>query len=378
MKITIIFPTLPPHLDGIGDYTAFLCEELAHQGHEITLLTGTDDAKPLKNVRIQRAFTQNDSQSISGIVAPIVAEPPDWILLQYNPFSYGKRGWNPQTPAVVRQLRKKLPQTHIAVMAHETFTASFSPQSTVMAIWQSAIFFQIGKASDLMFLSVEAWAETFQKWFPQIPVRHLPVGAAMHRSILSRAEARQQAGIDSDAFVVGLFGTAHISRMFGSVADVLRRLRENDKNTILLYVGPHGSAVREAVGDAAPIMDTGALSSDMVAQRIQAMDIYMTPYSDGISTRRSAFMAGIQHGLPTVGTVGIHSDSIIKKYEGTALFAPMVSDTHALQQRALELQNDAGLRAKMGKAAQEFYDTNFDWPVIVKKMIREMEAVAEK
>ena len=83
MKITLISPALPPALDGIGDYSAFLSEELARQGHEVTVLTGTDFS-PISGVRIQK-WPPSD-KGIFGVLPLIEADPPDWILLQYNPF----------------------------------------------------------------------------------------------------------------------------------------------------------------------------------------------------------------------------------------------------------------------------------------------------
>lgn len=375
MKITIISPGLPPRLDGIGDYSAFLGEELARQGHDVSILTATENAALLQNVRVQKAFTLDDPQSVNGIISPLVADPPDWVLLQYNPFSYGKWGWNPQTVSALKQIRTQLPQTRIAVMAHETFVPAESPQFVVMTVWQRALFFQLGQTCDLLFLSVEVWAARFQKWFPRIPVRHLPVGANLHRSSLSKTEARQKAeGLDESAFVVGLFGTAHPSRMFGAVADVLRVLSKNNPKTVLLYVGPHGEAVRTAVGDAAPIHDAGALPPGDVADRFCAMDICLTPYLDGISTRRGAFMAGLQHGIPSVGTSGIHTDSVLARAEGTAFFAPPVTDLAAFEACALRLQNDADLRETMGRAGQALYETEFDWQPIVQNLTGEMKA----
>lgn len=377
MKITVIYPMLPPRLDGIGDYTAYLCAEMARQGHTVSLLTATENAAPVQNVPVQKVFTQGDAASVLNIVAPILADPPDWVLLQYNPFSYGKYGWCPQTISAVKQLRKGLPKhSRIAVMAHETFVPAESPKFVVMTLWQRALFFQLGHECDLLFLSVEVWAKRFQKWFPRIPVRHGYVGASLPLSALSKSEARRKSQVDENAFVVGLFGTAHPSRMLHTVGSALRVLKNNNAKTVLLYVGPHGDAVRAAVGDAAPLYDAGPLPPGDVADRFRAMDMCLSPYLDGISTRRSAFMPGLQHGIPSVATVGIHTDSILKQAEGTAFFAPPVTDSAAFEECAIRLQNDESLRNAMGQAGQKLYNTEFDWPVIARRMIGEMEVAA--
>src|SRR5258708_23500443 len=76
---------------------------------------------------------------------------------------------------------------------------------------------------------------------------------------------------------------------------------------MVVYIGPHGAAVREALGDV-PSRAEGPLAADEVSRRLAAVDVYLAPYIDGISTRRGAFIAGLEHRLPTVGTYGVHTD----------------------------------------------------------------------
>ena len=137
MKITIIAAALPPQLDGIGDYTACLAAELARAA-SVTVLTGARAPDPIPGVRIETVFSADAPASVQGIADVVKANPPDWALLQYNPFSYGKWGRNLHLPRVMARIKRECPQTRFALMVHEPFVPIITPQFAVMATWPGA------------------------------------------------------------------------------------------------------------------------------------------------------------------------------------------------------------------------------------------------
>ena len=373
-KITLIMTALPPQINGIGDYTASIAHELTRRGgFDVRILTAHAETPPtpIPGVEIEALFSPADPRSVENLVAPIVADRPDWVVLQYNPFLYGKWGWNPYLPGVLRAIKRGSPQTRIAVMAHETFVPAESPQFMVMTTWQRGQYWQLGQACDLMFLSVEPWATRFARWFPRIPVRHLPIGSSIPLTPLTQAGARQALQIAPDAFVLGFFGTAHPSRMIGLVADAARRLREQEPRTLLLYVGPDGAAMRSGVGDGAEglLRDDGPLPAEGVSHHFHAMDVCLSPYLDGVSTRRSAFMPALQHEIATVGTSGIHTDTILHTHDSAAFFLPPVADTAKFHEAVELLWHDPTRRATMARSGRELYEAAFDWTPICEKML---------
>ena len=56
------------------------------------------------------------------------------------------------------------------------------------------------------------------------------------------------------------------------------------------------------------------------------MDLHLAPYSDGVSTRRGAFLAGLQHGVSSVTTIGKHTDSLLKAEANRAFRVCDVAD----------------------------------------------------
>ena len=369
MKIHIIAAALPPQLDGIGDYTAHLAAELA-QSVDVKVLTvqGHSHA-PIPGVTIEPAFDVENTKSVWEIVRRIDADPPDWALLQYQPFSYGRWGLNLHLPRVMQQIRRQNPKTRFALMVHEAFVPVDCWQNAVMTTWQRWQLWMLGRTADVVFFSIDAWAEKFAPWFPGTPVLPLPVGSNIPLIPITRTEARARLGIADATLVLGLFGTAHNSRLLGPIRRAAEAVRDAGRDVQVLYLGPQVQAIHEALGDV-PIIADGALPPDEVSRRFAAMDVYFAAYTDGISTRRGALMAGLQHGAAIVGTRGALTDGILNAWDGRAFLLADVTAPGELDAQALRLIHDAALRQRLGEEARQLYQTQFAWDKIAARLLQ--------
>src|SRR5579871_3033725 len=196
MKVHLIAAALPPQLDGIGDYSALLASELTRHA-TVTILSGAGpNAAPIPGVRIVSAFSAAAPATVRGIAAEVRRDPPDWIVLQYNPFCYGKWGLNLHLPLTLRRLRRELPQTRLAVMIHEPFVPLINWKFVVMSAWQRWQLRSLARTADLGFGSIEHFVTLLRPWFAPAPIYHLPVGANLPRvEGIDRAEARTRLGI---------------------------------------------------------------------------------------------------------------------------------------------------------------------------------------
>lgn len=374
MKFHIITAALPPQLDGIGDYTACLATELAHSA-EVTILTGAPQPTPIPGVRIETAFSADDSVSVKRIGAFVQADKPDWILLQYNPFSYGRWGLNLHLPEMMRRLRRDSPGTRFALMVHEPFVPIITPQFAVMASWQRWQLWRLGQCADVLFFSIEPWVKRFQTWFPGKPVHHLPVGSNIRRVPITRPEARARLGIPSEAVVLGVFGTASSGRLLGWVKDALDALRSDGVPAQLLYIGPDTAAICAALGKE-NVLAGGPFPADEVSRRLSAIDIYLAAYLDGISTRRGAFMAALQHGAATVGTQGPLTDNLLEQEVGQAFLLSDVADPKAFTAAVQSLAENAELRQQLGQAARMLYQREFSWETVAAHLLSALDKEA--
>jgi glycosyltransferase involved in cell wall biosynthesis len=367
LRIDIVSAALPPKLDGIGDYTAHLARELGRMCR-VRVITAHGEHDPIEGVHIESAFTTGVPRSVYGLIPAIESDPPDCVLVQFNQFSYGRWGWNPYLPLALRKLRRRRPGIRQLVMMHEDFVPVINWKFAIMTTWQRWQFRALGRNADTVLFSIQPWAERYRSWFPGRQVVHLPVGSAIPNRGLARAEARKRLQIDEGTRVIGLFGTAHATRLLGLARATASEAARKGYKVLVLYIGPHGDIVRAAL-DGFEIIADGPLPAEEVSRRLAAVDLFLAPYLDGASTRRSAMMAGLQHGLATVGTNGPLTDEMLKEQDGRALLLADVARPEAFVQQAMRLLDDDALRSRIACEGQRLYLGEFDWPRIASRLL---------
>ena len=296
------------------------------------------------------------------------------MLLQYNPFSFGRWGRNLHLPLVLRHIKRRRPSVRVAVMVHETFVPfGVNWKFRVMSLWQRPQFAVIARTADVLFFSIDAWAKTFGRKFPGKPVLHLPVGSNIRHAPTSRAEARARLDIADDVLVIGVFGGMHISRLMDWVRRAAEAVSATGRPMLVLHIGPDSDAVRALLGPL-PVRADGPLPPEEVSRRFAAMDLHLAPFVDGVSTRRGSVMTALQHGIATVGTRAQHTDAVFQEANGSALLLAEASAPDQFVGDVLRLAEDAALRARVGQGGQRLYEQEFDWPVIAGRMLATLES----
>ncbi len=373
MKITLVFPVLPPEIDGIGDHTAHLAEELGSEC-DVSILTAAQSPTPIPGVRINTAFHNDARTGIRGIVDPIANTQPDWLVLQYNPFSYGTWGFNPYLISSLRTALQKSPSTKLAVIVHEPFLPLDSWRWAVMTTWQRWQFWALGRMADTLFFSTAPWAERFQRWFPGTPVHHLPVGSNIPDITTDRARMRKELNVAPDTFLLGVFGSGHPSRLLHFVRAATKRLHTLDPSVKVLYVGTAGQKVTAAL-DSVPVIDAGPLPAEDVAHHFSAMDLYLAPFRKGVSTRRGSFLAGLQQGVATISTDGIHTDPSLRDANGSAFLLCPDDEPHSYADLAVELFQDDARRASVAQAGAQLFSSSYTWKTLSTRFLQLLSPV---
>ena len=368
LRLHLVTPALPPMLDGIGDYTALLAAQLSTTA-DVRIYTDDRRAfQPVPNVPIVGAFDAAKPASIDRLLAAVAADPPDWLVIQYNPFGWGQRGLNLHLPRAMHRLRSMAPSVRLAVMFHETFVPLKNWKFAVMTTWQRWQFRQLVRASDVALFSIDPWAVQHRRAFRDKRIEHLPVGSNVPRVAIDKAEARRRLNIADDEVIVGVFGTGHVSRLFDRVRDAAVAVRSTGRPVRILYIGPDIAAVRSAMGDVSVIGD-GSVSADEASRRLAAIDVFLATYSDGVSTRRGAMMAALEHGLPIVGTLGHHTDAELRTINGSAMLLANANDSPAFSAAVVSLVGDAPRRASLGRTAADLFARRYAWPVIADRLL---------
>ncbi len=372
MYLALLTTELPPKPNGIGDYTYFLGEALASQGHQITLLTGAGDFQTPTGCRLlTTAFTP--SQGILDSLPPALAtSQPDWLVIQYNPFMYARRGITPWLPLAIQKCKKMFPQLKIAIMAHELFVQPENWKFMVMHPFQKAQLWSLLQLVDVAFVSIEQWTKLIKSWIPNKPVVHLPVSTNIPLAVLADQDKpllKHQLNLPEHALILGSFGSGHMGKMQGLLLNSLRKLREQNIPAYLLFIGSGGKAMQAVCPpDLQPfLITTGFLDTVQTSHYFQIIDLFLSPFLDGISTRRTSAICGFTHGLPVLSTYGHLSDSFWRDELADNLVA--VADEAGFSQLVLRAAQEPAFRAKLSEAGLRLYPRYFTWEKITEKLL---------
>jgi len=283
------------------------------------------------------------------------ASAPTWLLLQYNPFSYGRWGFAPGLVRDALRLRGERPP-QLAVLVHEAWVGMRDWRSTLMGAYQRAQLKSLVRLADTVIVTTERLATEVGN-----EAVHIPVASNIVPLAVSRQAARQSLGI-RDELVVGLFGTAHPScdRSYSEAA--IRGLAEHHPASPVIILNLGAGAPPPEVPAAVAVRTPGALDSRELSLHLRASDLLLLPLTDGLSTRRTTMMAGLAHGLPVLGLQGAHTDRILVEHP-EALRLVTVGDRQGFAAAAIALAADVNRLRAMGEAARLLYERAFDWPV---------------
>lgn len=369
--IALIVQAIPPTHDAIGEYTARLSIELA-KACDVNVMTSTSSGRSadVEGVEIEACFDLCGPQRFANLLERLVKTNADSVILQYNPFAWGRRGWAPDLVRTVESFKRARPDVCLAVMFHETYMMNPGFRSWVMRLYQRRQFQRLTAIADVCFFSTELWANQLSDRDPNARSVHLPVGSNLPLSAADPLVTRQKWSIGENDFVCGVFGGNHPSRMVPWIdAAVDQMNRENDSGRKMFFLHVGGDKIDWSV-PAIPTIVTGRLSATEAADAIAIMDLMINPFSDGISTRRGSAMAALQHGVPVLTTRGHATESLWDDEEGRCVFrSPNDCRDRWLQACREAWQATVARDANRRESIKRFYRNHFDWPVIAGKLL---------
>jgi hypothetical protein len=191
-------------------------------------------------------------------------------------------------------------------------------------------------------------------WLPvpsNVPVINDPDGVSA---------VRRQYAPDAQS-LIGHFGT-YGQLVAGPLTPVLLGILRRDPHVSVLLLGRGGEAYREGLVRAEPALAArvaapGALDAASLSRHLQACDLMLQPYADGVSCRRTSFMAGLAHGKAIVTTAGPSTESFWAG-SGTAVIVA-TDDAQALADAGALLLADTEKRRCLGIAAARLYRERF-------------------
>jgi glycosyltransferase involved in cell wall biosynthesis len=105
------------------------------------------------------------------------------------------------------------------------------------------------------------------------------------------------------------------------------------------------------------VVVTGTLPPADVARHLQACDLIVQPYPDGVSSRRTSLMAALANGIPAATTRGRLTEPCWDEARAVAWLDDDPSAAAAALGRLLE---DAQVLTALGTAGRDLYEARFD------------------
>jgi glycosyltransferase involved in cell wall biosynthesis len=340
-RIALVCNQSPGVVDGIRDYTIQLADALRHFDGVSAAVLGRD------------AF----DAALAGY---------DAVVIQYNPFMYGRWGFAPWLPAALWRARRERGAPEIALMVHEPYVPMLNWRWTLMGLWQRSQLLALHALADVVFASIDSWAAMLGRLHPRKPAHHLPVGSNLPDMRIRRAEVRASLGATDETVVVSAFGTAHPARQLDHVVEAANAVAGSGVPTIVQNLGA-GAPALHGIERGVRVSQPGYQSSAALAERLAATDLFLAPFVDGVSTRRTTVMAALQHGLPIVGTDGDLTDRLFRSSTRAVQLVP-VARRDLFAETVLRLALRREERDTLGQAARELYADHFDWPVIAARL----------
>jgi glycosyltransferase involved in cell wall biosynthesis len=357
-RVAIVGALTDQVVDGIRDHTELLQAHLAAGGIEV-------------DVHLRRAggWVVTRAGLSTAERHPALGDY-DAVVLQYNPFLYGRWGVAPWLPVLLGRARMAHTRPVTAVIVHEPFVPMTDAKSVLMGAWQRAQLRALALSANVMLCSTEAWVSLLDGWRPRRRVIHLPVPSNLPDMRACRADARRAIGAGDGDLVLATFGTDHPSHLQDPVERALEAVAPDGSGRVFLT--ELGARTPRSVGGAGiTVRSPGYQTSGELARELSAADIFLAPFIDGVSTRRGTMMAALQHGLPIVGTRGPAIDTALAGTEGALRLVP-VGRPDLFAGAVAEVAQQPSERRRMAQAARSLYEQRFDWPVSARSLMVEL------
>lgn len=362
-SVLIVSPLFPPARGGLADHTQQLARELARE-RAVSVLSSpgatVEEAFPV------RAEIENWRDGAALLAALEKVSPTVPILWQYVPHMYGRGGVNVALPRTMAALRRQ--GRRQMVIAHE-IAAPFSPwpQRFWYATAQRWQWQQILRCVDGIGFSTEAWLADWTRRAPGHRHKFFlvasPSGIPVAPVLQGHAQRWRQAhGLSADSRVLAHFGSLSAAKQFSWVMAAWKQAQHPDRPAALVVIGDRPEAAPPA--DLKELFKPlGYLPGPEVSAALHAAEVLALPFVDGVSERRTTFMAGLSHGCAVVTTVGHNTGPTLRQAQ--FLKGTSASDAASFRQTVAELVADDVGRKRLGEAARRAYTQSYDWPVVV-------------
>lgn len=383
MKITLVTGEYPPHPGGVSDYTFHLAHALASLGHHVSVLTsacGLD--RPLetnggKAVEVYPTIRGWNLHNLRDIVQRVQELSPDIVNLQYVPHMYGRGGVAPGIAILPLLLRRRANATLVCTVHEMATNWSMRPRRLVQAV---AHRIQMG----LLLRGNDRFIVTNPRYYQDMcalvqarsSVHQIPVGANILPEPLTeaeRTEVRRSLGAEAGP-LLGDLSALSVRKQPQDLVAIIAAIKPVARLALLGGLAGDQSRRRyiediaKRTGVADRITWTGFLSPQELSRALMALDVYIHAQDVGASTRSTALVAALAHGLAIVSYRGIETSELF--VDGENILLVPQGDTAALLNAVGRVLGSPELREHLAQGARQLYLRHFTWDSIARQFCK--------
>ena len=365
----LITSEYPPQPGGVSDYTYQLANSLAAVGNHVHVWCPPHSTERSGSPGIivhpdLGTFRPKDLREVSRRLNRFPA--PRRILVQWVPHGYGFFSMNLGFCAWLWN-RVARHRDKVELMVHEPFLAfgEGSWRQNIPAMVHRLMTMILLRTADRVWISIPEWERCLRPYAFGRPVpfqwRPIPSNVPVIDNLVAAQTVRRRYGMNN-GLLIGHFGT--YGRPVASLLEpILFAIGQDFAQHTILLMGIGSEDFRQALVERKPelalqIQATGALAPEDLSSHFAACDLLIQPYLDGVSTRRTSFMAGLAHGRAIVTTSGRATEPLWATTGAVALAS--AGDADGFVKLLNELCEDESKRERMGNLARKLYQERFD------------------
>ncbi len=373
---TILTCEYPPGCGGVGDYTAQVAAALAGAGDRVTVVCppkpvagardasqAEADAAGVELVMLDDAYGRLGRRALDE---RLDRGAPTIVLVQYVPTGFGLRGANiPWSRWLLDRARRH--GNDVRVMFHEPyFEFTRSMRQNALAVAERVMAAMLLRAASRVYVSTDAWRRYLAPYAPggrPYDFVTLPVPSTIPRCdrLADIAERRRQLLGVATTQLVGHFGTVgpHVAPLLEATLIPLLTI---DPNVSAVCLGSGTDEFVRALVAKVPMVrgrvhGAGRVSRSDAALTLNACDLLLQPYPDGVTTRRTSVMAGLVNSRAIVTTSGHLTEPVWAESGAVALAA--ASDIESLVAAVRSLLATDDDRAALAARGEATYRARF-------------------
>ncbi|MGQ9501868.1 MAG: glycosyltransferase family 4 protein [Anaerolineae bacterium] len=371
MRVCLLTGEYPPMQGGVGDHTWHLARRLSAMAIEVAILTSCRAMPPdaTSGIVVHPVITSWGWRCWPQIERWIDEQQPDVLHIQYQAAAYDLAGWINWLPWWLRRRHKR---PRVVVTFHDLRVPYLFPKAgplrqwSVLALARYADSVITTNLEDELILCRHPWASH---------VRRIPLGSNIEMQPSAhddRLTWRARLGIKQTSSLLAYFGFLNPSKGGEELVQVLYELVCSGHDVHLVMIGAQVGDVDatnrfylervqqriRAYGLEARVHWTGHIAPEEVSAVLLAADVVVMPYRDGVSFRRTTFIAALRHGCAVVTT--LPAVELPELRDGENVLLVPRGDVNALAQAIALLLQDEVLMARLRAGAQALGHT-FDW-----------------